>query len=238
MRAKIAPMPATPITQVASRRRTLILCAILLGIAAFGLATEHRATGAASPAEHPSWQISVYVGLIMCELALLRFVALSIRESHTPLSALVSERLVTGWALGIDTCIGLALLAVRFGIEWGLDALLGSGDQQSVNRLILRHAAEIPFWVLLSVCAGVIEEILFRGFLQRQFAALCASRWAGVGLQALFFGVAHFYQGWVLVLHITVFGLVFGVVAQLRRSLIPGMVAHTLNDLAAGLLGG
>jgi membrane protease YdiL (CAAX protease family) len=223
------------ISPIASGRRTLILCGIVLGIAAFGLATEHQATGPGSPAEHPSWQISLYVWLIAFEFLLLRFVSFSLKASHTPLSALISERPVNARSLGIDSGIGLGLLAAWFIIEFGLDALLGSGDQRSVDRLILRHAVEIPFWAVLSICAGVIEELVFRGFLQRQFAALCGRRWAGVVLQALLFGIAHLYQGWVLAVHIAVFGLVFGVAAQLRRSLIPGMIAHTLNDLAAGL---
>jgi membrane protease YdiL (CAAX protease family) len=227
-------MHAIP-SPVASGRRTLILCGIVLGIAAFGLATEHQATGPASPAEHPSWQISLYVWLIVFELLLLRFVSVSLKTSHTPLSALVSERPITARSFAIESCIGLALLAAWFIIEFGLEALLGRGDQRAVDRLILRHAVEIPFWALLSICAGVIEELVFRGFLQRQFAALTGRPWAGVGLQALVFGVAHFYQGWVLVLHITIFGLLFGIVASLRRSLVPGMVAHTMNDLAAGL---
>ncbi len=229
-------MPMTAdIRPIASGRRTLILCGIVLAIAAFGLATEHQATGPSSPAEHPSWQISLYVWLIAFEFLLLRFVSRSLKTSHTKLSALVSERPVNARSLVVDAGIGLGLLAAWFIIEFGLDALLGSGDQRSVDRLILRHAVEIPFWAVLSVCAGVIEELVFRGFLQRQFAALCGRRWAGVGLQALFFGIAHLYQGWVLVLHITLFGLLFGIVAHLRRSLIPCMVAHTLNDLAAGL---
>jgi membrane protease YdiL (CAAX protease family) len=232
-------MHAMPMTEdigaVASRRRTFILCTIILGIAAFGLATEHAATGPASPAEHPSWQISLYVWLIALEVLLLRFVSRSLKAFHTPLSALVSECPVTARSLAIDSGIGLGLLAAWFIIEWALGGLLGSGDQRSVDRLILRHTVEVPFWILLSMCAGVIEELVFRGFLQRQFAALSGQRWVGVGVQALLFGIAHLYQGWILVLHITLFGLFFGIVASLRRSLIPGMVAHTLNDLAAGL---
>ncbi len=49
-------------------------------------------------------------------------------------------------------------------------------------------------WVILAVAAGICEEFMFRGYLQKQFLAITGSDAAAVVLQA-FFGVAHSYQG-------------------------------------------
>ena len=99
----------------------------------------------------------------------------------------------------------------------------------------MRHAADIPLWILLALSAGFVEELVFRGYLQRQFAALLGNRWAGVIAQAIFFGVTHGYQGALPVLRITLFGLMFGAAALVRRSLVPGMTAHAAVDVIGGL---
>jgi hypothetical protein len=47
--------------------------------------------------------------------------------------------------------------------------------------------------------------------------------------------VTHGYQGGMLILRICLLGLLFGAAALLRRSLIPGMVAHAATDIIGGL---
>ncbi|CAP54415.1 putative protease [Gluconacetobacter diazotrophicus PA1 5] len=89
---------------------------------------------------------------------------------------------------------------------------------------------------MLAACAGVIEELAFRGLLQRQIAYLSGRTWIGVVAQAAIFGAAHLYQGPVLAAQITVLGLLFGAAAAVRGSLVPGMFAHVLEDALSGLV--
>ena len=77
----------------------------------------------------------------------------------------------------------------------------------------------------VSIVAGVCEEIVFRGYLQRQLPI-------GVASQAIVFGVSHGYQGVRSIINITVIGLLFGVAAKWRRGLVPGMIAHAATDIA------
>ncbi|PYX43065.1 MAG: CPBP family intramembrane metalloprotease [Acidobacteria bacterium] len=77
---------------------------------------------------------------------------------------------------------------------------------------------------------------MFRGYLQGQFTAWTGSAYAGLVLQALVFGLAHGYQGARLMTVIAVFGCLFGLLAQWRQSLRPGMIAHFLQDASAVLL--
>jgi membrane protease YdiL (CAAX protease family) len=83
--------------------------------------------------------------------------------------------------------------------------------------------------------AGLCEELVFRGYLQRQLAVLTRSTVAGLVLQAMVFGVSHGYQGVKAVINITILGLLFGLVAQWRRSIVPGAIAHALTDIVGGL---
>ena len=54
-------------------------------------------------------------------------------------------------------------------------------------------------------------------------------------LQGVFFGLCHGYQGAKSVVTLSVYGCLFGLLAQRRRSLRPGMIAHFLQDGAGGL---
>ena len=84
---------------------------------------------------------------------------------------------------------------------------------------------------------GLAEEFVFRGYLQRQLlAATGRNSWA-ILLQGVVFGVAHGYQGIKGVLTISVYGVMFGILAALRRSLRPGMMQHASQDIVSGLVG-
>jgi uncharacterized protein len=91
--------------------------------------------------------------------------------------------------------------------------------------------------LLLVITAGLCEEVIFRGYLQRQFTALTQATIGGIVIQGIVFGASHGYQGWKYMLIITVFGIMFGLLAHWRRSLRPGIISHVLQDGVGGLLG-
>jgi len=91
-------------------------------------------------------------------------------------------------------------------------------------------------WVLLSISAGFSEELVFRGYLQRQLTALTGSVTVALLLQSALFGIAHGYQGWRSCMAIAVYGALFTMLALWRRSLRPGMTAHAWTDIVGGLL--
>ena len=88
-------------------------------------------------------------------------------------------------------------------------------------------------WVILSLTAGICEEILFRGFLIRFLHDLAPALPLAAALVAssLIFGLAHAYQGPKGVLGTGLGGVVFGLLFLLTGSLIPGMILHALVDM-------
>jgi uncharacterized protein len=75
-------------------------------------------------------------------------------------------------------------------------------------------ARERAWWVILSVTAGVSEEIIFRGFLLRYFHA---GPWhltlgAAVVIAAAIFGLQHLYQGVAGVIQTALVGVVFSLI--------------------------
>jgi membrane protease YdiL (CAAX protease family) len=93
---------------------------------------------------------------------------------------------------------------------------------------------ELAVWFCVSVTAGFCEEIIFRGYLQRQFAAIGNSMLLGVLLSAIVFGASHGYEGVARMILIGIFGLMFGLLAWWRKSLRAGMMAHAWHDALSG----
>ena len=96
---------------------------------------------------------------------------------------------------------------------------------------------ESAVFLLLTITAGTCEETIFRGYLQRQFSAWTKSAVLGIALQGILFGAYHAPLGLVSVITNAIGGaLLYGTLAAWRRSLRPGMIAHTLNDALGGLV--
>jgi membrane protease YdiL (CAAX protease family) len=95
---------------------------------------------------------------------------------------------------------------------------------------------ELAVWFCLSATAGLCEEIIFRGYLQRQLAAITNSMLFGVLLSAVIFGASHGYEGVARMILIGIFGLMFGLLSWWRNSLRPGMIAHAWHDAFSGVI--
>jgi len=111
------------------------------------------------------------------------------------------------------------------------------GTQVAVIADIVPHSGlELAAWFAMAASASFCEELTFRGYLLHQFSAWTGSRIAGIVMQGVMFGLSHgFYHRGMAV--IMVHGCLLGVLAQWRRSLRPGMLAHMLQDGLGGILG-
>ena len=116
-----------------------------------------------------------------------------------------------------------------------------NADQQrlldTLSRVAPTHGAEFAVWILLCVMAGLAEEVVFRGYFQRQFAAWGRGAvWVGVVFSALLFGCGHGYQGLQQMVLLSIFGALFSVLAIFRRNIRAGIIAHAWQDIFAGLM--
>jgi membrane protease YdiL (CAAX protease family) len=107
---------------------------------------------------------------------------------------------------------------------------------RALKQLAPANGREIAAWMLLCMMVGFTEEIVFRGYLQRQFIGWARGSvgW-GVLASAVVFGSGHAYEGAHGMVLITVFGVLFSLLALYRRSLRAGIFAHAWHDLIAGL---
>ncbi len=135
-----------------------------------------------------------------------------------------------------DVVVAVVLVAIVVAIESIFSSATRSMRSASIMALLPRTLGEHVVWIGVALSAGICEEIVYRGYLQSQLAAMSRSIFAGIALQAVLFGIAHASQGWSSMFRFAFYGALFGIVAHTRRSLAPTILAHTMIDLAGGFL--
>jgi membrane protease YdiL (CAAX protease family) len=225
-----ADLPPEPLASSRHLRR-LVYIVFGIAVAMFLQARQTVPTAAASS------RIPLYLALIAVEFSLVWFVAIGIHARGHTLRELFSRR----WRTAFDGAGDLVVTLATAGLLWisgpVLYYLLGRWVSNT-GFLLPATLPESVVWIAVSVTAGACEELVFRGYLQRQLWALTKNLPAALVLQAFIFGMGHIYQGWKPALVTAIYGLVFGLVAAWRRSIIPGAIAHAIIDVMGGLIRG
>jgi membrane protease YdiL (CAAX protease family) len=178
----------------------------------------------------------VYVVTIACEWLLFGLAAWGVRMGGVSISTVVGERWSTPKLFLRDLGIGaLFLLGSNVALA-GLSAVLRPGPNANVARMLPHGRIEITLWIFVSLSAGICEEFVTRGYLQKQLGGLLKNAAAGVVAQGIIFGAAHAYQGSKRMFTIAVLACMMGWLAQWRQSLRPGMLSHFLQDALGGII--
>jgi membrane protease YdiL (CAAX protease family) len=181
-----------------------------------------------------------YILTMLMEWLIVAFIAWGPRCRGASLRALAGK-IPLGWrSIGRDLWLAAAyLLAANIVL-----AILGhilkhfgpASDNAALKNLLPHTILENAAFLLLALTAGFCEEMIFRGYLQHQLTAWTRNAAAGIALQGILFGVAHAYQGSIMMIVIVVYGCMFGSLAYWRKSLRPCMIAHFLQDAVGGLV--
>ncbi len=183
-----------------------------------------------------------YALTIGTELVLLALTYLGIRFSNMTLREVIGGRWDTMEDFLLDVAIAFAFWIVSFGVLIGLGYAMhlakpGAIDEgkKTIELLAPHGGLELIVWICMSVVAGFVEEIVFRGYFQRQFSTLLRNVWIGMLASAAVFGLSHAYEGRQRMLLIFVYGAMFGTLTIWRKSLRPGMMAHAWHDTFEGI---
>jgi membrane protease YdiL (CAAX protease family) len=140
--------------------------------------------------------------------------------------------------------VGSVAIGVIFGVAFKLlmksivMPMLGADPINHAYHYLAGNRAEIPWFLLTVLGAGLGEETLFRGYAFERLGKLFGS---GVGAKALivlitsiWFGLAHYLNlGITGVEHAAIVGLVFGTIFAMTGRIFMLMSAHTAFDLTA-----
>src|SRR5262249_6994941 len=142
----------------------------------------------------------------------------------------------------IDVAIAAGSVVMIYIVVGIVSILMGLADPKQVGEA--RKLADmvapssltaLAVFVVLSSFAGFIAEIVFRGYFQKQLAVLTGKVYLGMIIQAAIFGLGHGYEGFRRMFVIFCLGCLFGILALLRKSLRPGMMAHAVFDSLQGV---
>ncbi len=221
---------------------TLVLVTLMLINSFFTASYMSRAVSHAASGGPRNMRLLQYGLTIAFELFLLFLVWVGLRLKRTKLRDLIGGRWNTPEDFLLDIAIALGFWFASALILAGLGYLLGLTNPSQVNDIkqrlqgiVPQSGLELALWVALSSVAGFVEEIVFRGYLQRQIAAISGNVFLGIIASAVVFGAGHGYEGERRMLLIAVYGIMFGLLAHWRKSLRPGMMAHALQDTIAGV---
>ncbi len=212
---------------------TTLVILIILSVSALSTISSRR--GSLAHNHLPS-----YVLTLAMEWLLAFFIVWGIRRNGISLRQLLGDRPsgLRSWMQDF----GLALVFWLFsflvlGILGVVLQLAHAGSpQKAALALAPSTAVEVAVWIVLSITAGICEELVFRGYLQQQFSAL--SRRIGIGILAssILFGASHGYEGISGVVLITAYGAMFSILAYRQRALRTCMMAHAFHDVFAGIV--
>jgi CAAX protease family protein len=236
---------------------TVALVVFILGVSIAGAYRNPGASGAGQV-----HRLETYAVTAALEVAMLGWVAFGLRLRKIPLRSLfgnfssdirsialdagiaivfwIGSMMTLGtvalfW-LGIETAITHRPLPIHPGKVFAPDPSQEHAVH-AVLRLAPSNGREIAGWIMLCLVVGVTEELVFRGYLQRQFTAWArGAAAAGVVFSAITFGAAHGYEGIRSMFLLALFGALFGLLALFRRSLRAGIFAHSWHDVFAGLM--
>ena len=144
------------------------------------------------------------------------------------------QNLLSDLAVGIAAYVGALCLLAFLNLAIRLISLHLTHKSDVVLAMAPHSPTELTLWMVLSLAAGICEEFVFRGYLQRQFTCWFRSVPTAIGVASLLFGCLHFYQGTAGVLQVTALGLIYGIIATWRGNLRSVMIAHFLQDALAG----
>jgi membrane protease YdiL (CAAX protease family) len=179
--------------------------------------------------------VLLYVPTLLFEWLLFGFVVWGLRRAGVPLHTVFGARWRSARQVLRDAGIAAAFWIVSIALLATMAYFMHAQTGAYVKSMLPRGGVEIGVWVVLSVSAGICEEAVFRGYLQRQCTALTQSVPAGILLSAVVFGAGHVYQGFRSALLIAAYGLMFGILAHWRGNLRPGMMAHAWHDGFTGI---
>jgi uncharacterized protein len=235
--------PAQSVTRavpetIASVRHLLGLLLIGACVVGFGFYAQHS-SGSSAPsgqlAGH-SVAIQIYLFAISLDWALFYYCWVGVHRRGGSLWSLAGVRWNSWRSLAVDLAIALPFWLIWEGAAYGVHSLLGPSAAKSVGSLLPHSFLEVLLWTATCATAGICEEMVFRGYLQRQLHAFTGSLVTAVIAQGVIFGLFHAYQGWKNVTVICVLGVLYGALAAWRGNLRVNIVSHGWSDFWEGWL--
>lgn len=136
------------------------------------------------------------------------------------------------WSFGLAALLLVALTAVMMP-RWRAEV---EKRERRVYLFMSGEGTDKILWVVISLLAGIGEELTYRGVMFLLLWRVTGSALAAALIAAVIFGVSHFVQGWKSAVLIGGFALVFHGLYWISGSLLAPMLVHFIYDVTAGMM--
>ncbi len=164
--------------------------------------------------------------LLICVpvIAYLRFIGLSIRKR-------LRINSISKYSLFSIIIISIGFIIIVDELDRIVYTLFGAPEylQELVEQLQITSIRNGVFIVFTTVIAApLVEEMLFRGYLQKVLEESWRDITKAILATSLFFALVHLNPYWIVQIYLL--GMVLGYLAWRTNSIIPGIILHGLNN--------
>lgn len=144
-------------------------------------------------------------------------------------SPLIVVGIVVGLVIAFVVLTWVGVRAARDGDE----GIMSVGD---IQAMLPRNRQELRLGAMLSINAGIVEELAFRLAIPALVFGATGSAIAAVAFSALLFGGLHLYQGAAGIIGTTVVGVVMMALYVISGTIVVPILLHMLVDLRSLVL--
>ena len=203
-------------------------------------ALSYRRYVARVEAGEPADRVRLYVQTLILEWVALAVLGTTWYMLGRPVSDL---GFVTSMGSGFGIGIGVLVLATAYLVFSWRAALQMTHEEKAKQRksfgtlvhFLPQTDRDYRHFISVSLTAGIVEEILYRGFVFWYLLQLMPI-WAVIIVSSVAFGLGHSYQGIAGMVRVTLIGLAFGLFYVLTGSIWLPMLAHAILDVLQGAM--
>jgi membrane protease YdiL (CAAX protease family) len=175
--------------------------------------------------------------ILICELILPAPAYLYLRHRGYNPRLLFRLNPVSGRIAALSVALGFALFVIAHEIDRLIAIVLPFPEELQSGLLTVLGANNWQEWIVVIlavvVFAGIFEEMLFRGFVQKSFEQRHEALHA-ILITTFLFAAIHGLLWWFV--QIFILSVFLGWMAWKSESIIPGAIVHAINNLFAVLL--
>ena len=171
----------------------------------------------------------IYLPTILIELFVFLLITLVLRLERESFSSIGLKGFdLRNLLIGALSWFGMSLFLMLMSYLLRSYNLTTSPD---VLRLLPRTTPQRFLWVMMAASASLAEESAFRGFVLTRLNLYLKNWWLTILIASISFSSGHLYQGTAGAFFAGIYGIFFSLLFLWRKSLVPCMTAHFLQDV-------
>jgi membrane protease YdiL (CAAX protease family) len=206
----------------------LFFLLIIWPLSSYLLMKEQQPQLSATGFERINLATQIYLPTILIQLLVFLLIVLVLRLEKESFSGIGLKGFnLRNLLIGVFSWFGISLFLLMMSYLLRSYNLSTSPD---VMRLLPRTTLQRFLWIIMATSASLAEESAFRGFVLTRLNLYVRNWWITILIASISFSSGHLYQGTAGAFFAGIYGIFFSLLFLWRKSLVPCMTAHFLQD--------